>query len=259
MKTGLASVAFRQLKPAEIVKLVGKAGLDGIEWGGDIHVPSGDIKQANEVLKMTMDEGLEVSSYGSYYRLGCGRENKDGFDRILATAVQLKAPVIRVWAGNRASAEADEAYWNAVAEDAFNIAGLAQKSGVQVALEYHEDTLTDTPESACRLLREVNNSNLRSYWQTHMETSPAERLEELRDIAPWLVNVHIFSMVNNQRTELAEIAGEWKKYMEVIRKIDTVRYCMLEFVKDNSPQQFFKDAETLKYLVGTPESISQIL
>jgi sugar phosphate isomerase/epimerase len=37
--TALASVTFRHLTFEEIIELVRKAGLDGIEWGGDIHVP----------------------------------------------------------------------------------------------------------------------------------------------------------------------------------------------------------------------------
>ena len=44
--TGLVSVTFRKLEPAEIVDLVKQAGLQGIEWGGDIHVPHGDIQRA---------------------------------------------------------------------------------------------------------------------------------------------------------------------------------------------------------------------
>lgn len=251
MKTGLASVSFRHLKPIEIVELVKKAGLKGIEWGGDIHVPPGELKNARDILKMTREEGLEVSSYGSYYRIGCGRENKAGFDSVLETALGLNAPVIRVWAGNKASREADEAYWERVMEDAGKISELAQKAGIQVALEYHEDTLTDTWESAGRLLKAVGGNNLRSYWQTHMEEDRQTRLKGLKEMMPWLVNVHIFSWVNNQRTALAETAVEWQVYLKEIQKMEMVRYCLLEFVRNNSPEQFLKDAETLKQLLKT--------
>ena len=43
--TGLVSVTFRDKTPAEIVSEVKKAGLDAIEWGGDVHVPHGDVKR----------------------------------------------------------------------------------------------------------------------------------------------------------------------------------------------------------------------
>ena len=74
IKTGLVSVTFRKLSPEEIIKLVSQSGLDGIEWGGDIHVPHGDVKKARDIAQITKDEGLIVASYGSYYSLGCEKE-----------------------------------------------------------------------------------------------------------------------------------------------------------------------------------------
>ena len=68
---GLVSITFRRLSPREIVKLVKKSGLEGIEWGGDVHVPHGDLSVAREVATMTQEEGLVVAAYGSYYRVGC--------------------------------------------------------------------------------------------------------------------------------------------------------------------------------------------
>ena len=99
--TGLTSVTFRKLKADEIIDLVKKAKLDGIESGGDIHVPHGNIKIAKEVNKMTVENDIKVSSYGSYFIVG---ENSiQEFEKILETAIALGAPTIRVWAGNEGS------------------------------------------------------------------------------------------------------------------------------------------------------------
>ena len=95
MKTGLTSVTFRQKSPEEIIALAKEAGLTGIEWGGDIHVPAGDTKTASEIGRKTREAGLAVLSYGSYYR---GDEGED-FAPVLASAKALGAPVIRIWAG----------------------------------------------------------------------------------------------------------------------------------------------------------------
>lgn len=46
LKTGLTSVTFRNLGIEQIVSLAGAAGADSIEWGGDIHVPPGDLSAA---------------------------------------------------------------------------------------------------------------------------------------------------------------------------------------------------------------------
>ncbi len=41
IRAGLCSVTFRALPPERIVALAAAAGLDVIEWGGDVHVPPG--------------------------------------------------------------------------------------------------------------------------------------------------------------------------------------------------------------------------
>jgi 3-dehydroshikimate dehydratase len=142
--TGLVSVTFRSLSPQEIVALVAKAGLRGIEWGGDIHVPHGNVQRAKEVYHITSDAGLEIAAYGSYYRVGC--EEKEGilFERVLDTAIALKAPVIRVWAGDRGSREADEEWWAKVIDETYRIGALTKESGITISFEYHGNTLTDT-------------------------------------------------------------------------------------------------------------------
>ena len=128
---GLVSVTFRQLSPAVIIGLVQRAGLKAIEWGGDIHVPYGDIARAREVRRATEDAGLRVAAYGSYYRVG--HEEPGPFQTALETAVAPGAPAIRVWAGKLWSHEADAAYWGRVVEDSRRIADLAADADVNVA------------------------------------------------------------------------------------------------------------------------------
>ena len=96
---GLVSVTFRKLTPEEIIALSAKAGVQSIEWGGDIHVPAGDVARAKEVGQQTRDAGLMVAAYGSYYRLAGGGRFPAPFEQVLATAAALGAPTIRIWAG----------------------------------------------------------------------------------------------------------------------------------------------------------------
>lgn len=46
MRTGLVSSTFRKLTPAEVVRRAAQAGLQGIEWGGDIQVPPARVDTA---------------------------------------------------------------------------------------------------------------------------------------------------------------------------------------------------------------------
>ena len=50
MKIGFTSVTFRNYSISQIVSLAVKCKIDGIEWGGDVQVPAGDIKGANNVF-----------------------------------------------------------------------------------------------------------------------------------------------------------------------------------------------------------------
>ena len=48
--TGLTSVTFRKLDPLQVIQLTKSAGLQSIEWGGDIHVPAGDLDNAKKFM-----------------------------------------------------------------------------------------------------------------------------------------------------------------------------------------------------------------
>lgn len=250
MNTGLVSITFRKLSPGEIIKLVAKAGLDGIEWGGDIHVPHGDIIRAKEVSKMTIDSGLKAAAYGSYYYVGCEEQQGIPFEKVLETALELKAPTIRVWAGNRGSAEADDAWWAKVIDETYRISKLAKNSGTTISFEYHGNTLTDTGEAALRLMKAVGGANTTCYWQPPCGLGFEQKTEGLKQILPWLGNIHVFWWNVYDRLPLADGSNIWKGYTEIIRTIVGCRYCMLEFVKNDDPDQFLKDAITLKEITA---------
>lgn len=69
IRTGLVSISFRKVAACDLIEEVVKAGQQGIEWGGDVHVPHGDTAKAEQVARWTRDAGLESAAYGSYYRL----------------------------------------------------------------------------------------------------------------------------------------------------------------------------------------------
>ncbi len=243
---GLVSVTFRKLSPKEIVDLAVKAELEAIEWGGDVHVVAGDVELAERVGAMTRDAGLEVASYGSYYRVG--HEDQVPFEFVVETAVGLGAPTIRVWAGRKGSREGDDEYRRRVVRDSHRIADWASDSGVTLAYEFHGRTLTDTYESAVRLLRDVHHENLRCYWQPPHGLDAKECLGGLREVLPWLLNVHVFHWGGEPRKRLPLSSGadRWKQYLEAIRSTGRDHYAMLEFVRDDSPKAMLEDAETLK-------------
>ena len=248
LKSGLVSVTFRKLKPREVVDLVKQAGLAGIEWGGDIHVPHGDKALAREAAKMTKEAGLKVAAYGSYYYAGLG--GSPSFEAVLDSASELGAPLIRIWAGKKSPADADAADRKKVVDDAIRIAELAAGRKIVLAFEFHNNTLTETTESAVRLLKDISRPNVRSYWQPHDHEPMAVQLQGLDAVLPWLAHVHCYYWAANERMMLEQGESNWKQYLDHIRKAPGDRYVMIEFVKDDLPQAFLQDAATLRKWLG---------
>lgn len=251
LKTGLVSVTFRKMEPASIVDLVAHAGLDAIEWGGDVHVPHGEVLTARAVHQMTLDAGLSTPSYGSYYRVG--HPASASFAAVIETAVALGTPVIRVWAGMRGSQEANEAYRQSVVEDSRRIADEAEKAGLVIAYEFHANTLTDTYASALDLLHAVAHDDVRTYWQPPAGASIEENVTGIKRLQPWLANIHVTGTrlvdAKSERHPLSEMEDAWTRYLRVISHSDRDHYALLEFVRGDTPEQFLEDAESLKQWV----------
>lgn len=257
---GLVSVTFRGLSPREIVVLVAQALLAGIEWGGDVHVPPGDLARASEVGRMTCDAGLAVAAYGSYYVVGQSEDDGLSFAWVLDTAIALGAPLIRVWAGNRGAADADEAYRRRVAEEACRIAEHAADAGIAVAFEFHYGTLTDSTASAAALLAATTHAQVRCYWQPPVGWTPAECLAALHAVLPYLANLHVYHWnTSSDRRPLVEGAEEWQSYFTTVAASRrTPCWALLEFVRDDEPNHFLTDARALLHLLTDTKATGSI-
>ena len=246
IRSGLVSVTFRQLSFVEIIDLVKQAGLDAIEWGGDVHAPPGELDHAAEVRKMTEAAGLVVSAYGSYYRTGQSEAEGLSFEQVLNTAVTLGAPTIRVWAGRKASREASPAYWAQVIADSRRIADMSAARQLTISFEYHGNTLTDNNESAVHLLDAVDHSNIYTFWQPPNQADHATRLAGLQAILPKLTNMHVFYWDDNgNRLPLAQGEAIWLPFLQTIRQTGRDHYASIEFVQGDAPENFLQDAKLL--------------
>lgn len=256
IRPGLVSISFRNLSPEELLQEAANAGLQGIEWGGDVHVPHGDIQKAEAVKSATENAGLEVAAYGSYYRLGETEDNPD-FQEVLDSAVALNAPAIRVWAGRRASADADPAYREQVMEDARRVCAMAEPHGIRVCLEYHGGTLTDSLESARDLVDALPLNNLDTLWQPP-NGQPDEHCEAtLESVLPRVSNLHVFHWGQGggkDRHPLAEGRDRWTRFFSIAQKIPKPRWALMEFVKDDSLDHFHADAQVLHDLLRLTNS-----
>jgi 3-dehydroshikimate dehydratase len=252
IRPGLTSVTFRRLSRAEVVSRAAAAGLEGIEWGGDIHVPPANQAAAAEAVRLCRDAGLAIPSYGSYHRLGVGAP--DEWSRVLDTARALGARTIRVWAGNKGSAEADDKLRGRVAEAGRAAAEQAAAAGLRVACEWHADTLTDTAASAEALLAAVGHPAFGNYWQPRNHMPFADCLRDLQAALPRLMGLHVFHLhpATRERLPLADGAACWNAYLRAAAAAvagDEI-FAHLEFLRDDGPARLPADAAALKGMLA---------
>lgn len=245
MKPGLLSVTFRNLSAREIISLARSAGLAGIEWGGDVHVPPDNIALAVEVGRMTREAGLDVSAYGSYYRLG--HEDSGPAEAIIGTTRALETNIVRVWAGKEGSDAASPEYRQRVARDGRRVAELAEQAGVRIACEWHANTLTDTADSAERLFQAVDHPNFLTFWQPRNLQSTEFSLADMDAALPRLIGLHVFHWdgTTRERLPLENGSEAWAAYLAKASICGDL-FASLEFVADDDPERMVADAAILR-------------
>jgi sugar phosphate isomerase/epimerase len=235
-----------------VIRYTQAAQLKVIEWHGHNHVPHGDLDTAHRVGQKTLEAGLAVAAYGSYYVVGESENKGLSFDTVLQTAVALGAPMVRVWAGNQPPDEASSRDRTYISDEAGRIADLAAQKGIKLVFEFHKGTLTQTGESCAALLEGVDHSNAGTYWQPAPDIGVSENLAQLRCVLPWLVGLHVFHWkpTDMDRHPLAQGESDWAQYLTMARQCQDSLNVMLEFVKGGTEEQFYEDAETLHRLLA---------
>ncbi|MFV2010790.1 MULTISPECIES: sugar phosphate isomerase/epimerase family protein [unclassified Micromonospora] len=250
IRSGMCSVTLRQESALAVLDVAARAGLSRIEWGGDVHVPPGDTRAATSVRDAGRDRGVTVASYGSYYR--AGSDPADDFAAVLASAVALGAPRIRIWAGTLGSAEASTEQRRAVVRATRAAAQRAADADIGLAFEYHSGTLTDTAESTLRLLADVDHPAVRTYWQPPLDLPDAVAVDDLRQVLPWVDAVHVFSWwPGYERLPLTARDRLWSDVFAVLRAAGRDYDALLEFVVDDDPDRVAIEAATLTRLITT--------
>ncbi|CAN7719620.1 sugar phosphate isomerase/epimerase family protein [Paenibacillus sp. LjRoot56] len=248
---GLVSVTFRERSAIEILELSSQCGLKAIEWSENAHVQPGDVAGAHNLYTRTIDSGMQVAAYGSYFRLLANQQPEQVFRESLIAAKALHAPLIRIWAGTVPSSAANPEYYARIAKEAKLIAEMAADEGIKLALEWHRGTLTDTNHSSMQLLDEADHPNLYCLWQPTPELSMKERCEGLHELAARkkLLNLHAYYWDGDIRRPFAEGIHEWSQYLALIDSHED-RYMLMEFVMGNTVEQFRTDAAALKQLLN---------
>ncbi|MBM3663187.1 MAG: TIM barrel protein [Actinobacteria bacterium] len=248
---GLCSVTFRQLDPATVVDCAAAAGIESLEWGGDVHVPEGDVRAARVAATLSADAGLNVASYGSYLFLDEHLERRLG--AVLDTTCALGAPALRVWAPPVGDARSDHE-WAPLVDAARRTVDAAAGVGVSVYVEFHGGTATAVATDVVRLLADVEG--LFTGWQVPY-WSPQSRSAELTDLASFgdrLLHVDVYVWTDDgERLELGTAEEAWSERLRaaagvtgVARSAGLVPAALLEFIPDDDPSALEAEVAALR-------------
>ena len=243
---GLVSISFRALTPDAVIALCGRTGLTAIEWGTDSHVKTPDA--ATAVYRMGSDAGVLPCSCGSYYKLGVSPA--EDLRTALDIARELHTDTLRIWGGNRGSAELSEQDFQKMVKEAYAAAELAETYGVTLCLECHPHTVTDRYESGLRFLNTVAHPRLRTYWQPNQFESLAYNLEAAEALAEDTRMIHVFAWSDKERFPLENHADIWTRYLSIFAKTGKTYGTLLEFMPDDRPESLLHEADTLKRILS---------
>ncbi|WP_326769612.1 sugar phosphate isomerase/epimerase [Streptomyces sp. NBC_01591] len=244
-RPGLCSVTFRRLPAAEVARRAADAGLEAVEWGADVHAPPTEPDTVRAAREASGRYGLTCCSYGSYFRATQGELAE--FPAIAQAAVLLGAPRVRVWAGGVGSSAVTPQERSGTVTCLREAARIAADHGLELALEFHSKTLTDTVDSTLRLLDEVGADNLRTYWQPPLDAPDEEALAGLSALVDRVSAVHVFSWwPGNHRLRLADREDLWAGVFDLLNERRVPLDALLEFVPGDDPAVLTREADTLR-------------
>jgi sugar phosphate isomerase/epimerase len=249
IRPGLCSVTLRHLGIDAVIGAAVDAGLEGIEWGADVHVPPDDRAGAADVGARSRATGLACPSYGSYLRAGSSQPQE--VDDVLAAAEALGASTVRVWCDWLSAADADADRRSAMARDLAVWCDRAAARDLDLALELHAWTLTETASSTQALLAEVDRDNLFTYWQPMDGDAPERSRSELGVVIDDLANLHVFRWdADGRRLPLDDGTDLWPDILSAAARPTgrwpSERWAFLEFVRDDDVAQLLDDAAVLR-------------
>lgn len=242
MKVALCTIAFRERLLEYSLDLACECGFDGVEiWGREPHISEVfDASRVAAARKMVAERGLEIAVFGSYLRFGATQPEELTLRDMLQIGAGLEAPIIRVWASDVSSAQADARLWARTVAEARDAACAAAKMGMKLAVEMHSNTLADTGASARRLVEEVGHPALGLNYQASPRLDEEDALERLELALPDVFHLHAQNYVplngaldKVERVGLGEGAIDYAPLVKRLRANGYDGYLAVEFCPSN--------------------------
>ncbi|WP_435361689.1 sugar phosphate isomerase/epimerase family protein [Haloarchaeobius sp. DFWS5] len=235
MQFGLCTISNKQQDVLAVLDAAAAAGYDGVEvWGGD-HVGDGDEATCAAIRECALANDLAIPVYGSYLRPGTAGFH-DELSHELRVADRLGADLVRVWAGDQEWQDRDDDHHDEVVSDLYEATVLAADMGLEVTVEKHEGTLTNTTEGARRVVEGVDHEACGLNYQPLFGMAPAELVQEARALAPLSNNVHVQAVPDRDtrdRCLLSDAFFDLEAVLGAFADEGYAGYVNVEFVTDD--------------------------
>jgi len=130
-----------------------------------------------------------------------------------------------------------------------DLCAIAQEYNLTVAAEYHQNTYNDNLKNALKVLESCQAENYKTYWQP--QGNEKKDLESLEALLDHIAVVHVFNWSNfNLRYPFCEKPERWQRFFEIIATAKQDIPLIMEFVKDDSPNQFAEDVDCIRKMIA---------
>ena len=194
---------------------------------------------------MQKKHGIQCCSYGTYFRLGeTPLEELEGY---IDAAKILGTNILRLWCGDKDS----EKYTITEKENLFSVckkaAEIAEKNGVIICLECHNNTYTQYLSGAIELIEYVNSPSFRMYWQPNQFREFDENIDYAKTISSYVEHIHVFKWRGQKKFSLNDGIDEWKKFLKCFSGEHSL---LLEFMPDDNIESLKTESDALREIAG---------
>ena len=115
-----------------------------------------------------------------------------------------------------------------------------------LCMECHNNTLTDTKESALALMEAVHSPAFRMYWQPNQYRTEEENIQYLDMLNPYITHIHVFQWKGDKRYPLAMGTASWKTYLD---HLGNNKLLLLEFMPNDQVESLLTEANSLRKII----------
>ncbi len=181
-----STIQYPKIPSKDLFALAKEAEATGIEWDDTAHLQAGHTSEATDAYWNTINEKLTPFSLVSNYTLGDKRNIQELFMPVMDSAFALHASIVRIQPLPVPSANADYNTFNKAAQELRTICDMANIFDMEVQVICRPNSLTDTAQSVCTLLKMANCLNCKCSWQPDPAISDQDNLASLQAVKRFL-------------------------------------------------------------------------